>query len=94
MVTTVEVALLILVIALLFGAYRIIRVVQPFIINAIVGVLVLLLANFVGFGVQISPLAVLICAIGGLPGAILVLVLAYVDLAFAGAIAPGLLIAL
>lgn len=92
MVTTIEIALLILVLSLLFGAYRIVRVVKPFIINAIVGVVVLLLASFFGLGVQITPLAVVVCAIGGLPGAILVIILAYLDIAFAATIAPALAI--
>lgn len=94
MVTTIEIALLILVLALLFGAYRIIKVITPFIVNAIVGVVVLLLASFFGLGVEISPLAVLICAIGGVPGAVLVIILAYLDIAFYGMIAPALAILL
>lgn len=92
MVTTIEIALLILVLALLFGAYRIIKVIKPFIVNAIVGLIVLWLASVFGLGVQITPLAVVICAIGGLPGAILVIVLAYLDIAFYGSIAPALAI--
>lgn len=92
MVTTIEIALLILVLALLFGAYRIIKVIKPFIINAIVGVVVLLLASFFGLGVEITPLAILICAIGGLPGAILVIILAYLEIAFFATIAPTLAI--
>lgn len=92
MVTTVEIALLILLLALLFGAYRIVRVIKPFIINAVVGILVLIVASVLGFAVQITPMAVLICAIGGLPGAILVLVLAYLEIAFhPTAVAPLLL---
>lgn len=94
MVTTIEIALLILVLALLFGAYRIIKVIKPFIVNAVVGVVVLLVASFLGLGVKITPLAVLVCAIGGLPGAILVIVLAYLDIAFAGLIAPPLAVLL
>lgn len=90
MVTTIEIALLILVLALLFGAYRIIKVIKPFIINAIVGVVVLFLASYFGLGVQITPLAVIICAIGGVPGAILVIILAYLDIAFYATIAPAL----
>ena len=88
MVTTVEIALLVLVLALLFGAYRIIKAVKPFVINAIVGVIVLLIANLLGLGVEITAIAVLIVAIAGIPGAILVILLAYLDIAFAGMILP------
>lgn len=87
MVTTLEVALLIGVLALLFGAYRIIKAVKPFIVNAIVGVVVLLVASWLGLGVEITAIAVLICAVGGIPGALLVILLAYLDIAFAGFVA-------
>jgi hypothetical protein len=88
MVTTTEIALLALVLALLFGAYRIIQTVRPLVVNAIVGVIILLIANFVGLGVQITPIAVLVCAVGGVPGAVLVILLAFLDIAFAGMLAP------
>ncbi len=88
MVTTTEIAILVIALALLFGAYRIIRAVKPFIINAVVGVIVLLIASFLGLGVEITPIAVLICAVGGIPGAILVILLAYTGIAFAGMAIP------
>ena len=88
MVTTLEVGLLLGVLALLFGAYRIIKTVTPFIVNAVVGVIVLVVASFLGIGVEITPIAVLICAVGGIPGALLVILLAYLGLAFAGMAAP------
>ena len=88
MVTTTEIALLALVLALLFGAYRIIQTVKPLVVNAIVGVIILLIANFVGLGVQLTPIAVLVCAVGGVPGAVLVILLAFLDIAFAGMLAP------
>ena len=88
MVTTTEIALLILVLALLFGTYRITQTVKPLVVNAIVGVIILLVANFVGLGVQITPIAVLVCAVGGVPGAVLVVLLAFLDIAFAGMLAP------
>ncbi len=88
MVTTTEIALLLLVLALLFGAYRIVKTVKPLIVNAIVGVIILFVANFLGLGVAITPIAVLVCAVGGVPGAVLVILLAYVDVAFAATLAP------
>ena len=88
MVTPIEIALLILVLALLFGAFRIIKTVKPLIVNAIVGVIILVIANFAGLGVSITPIAVLVCAVGGVPGAILVVLLAYLEIAFAGMVAP------
>lgn len=54
--------------------------------NAIGGLVLLVLANAVGLGVQISILTLLICAALGVPGAILVLLLALFDVAFAASI--------
>ena len=88
MVTATEVGLLVLALALLFGAYRIVNTIKPLIINAIVGVIVLIVANVAGLGVAISAVAVLICAVGGLPGAVLVILLSVLEIAFVGTAAP------
>ncbi|MEF8778335.1 MAG: pro-sigmaK processing inhibitor BofA family protein [Natronomonas sp.] len=88
MVTPIEIGLFVVVLALLFGAYTIIKAVKPLIVNAIVGVIVLVIASFLGVGVEITPIAVLICAVGGVPGAILVILLAYTGIAFAGMAVP------
>jgi hypothetical protein len=60
-------------------------------VNAIVGLLVLFVANAIGLGVQVSLVALLICAVFGVLGAILVILLAVLDVAFAATIAPHLL---
>ena len=60
-------------------------------VNAVVGLVVLFVANVVGLGVQISLVTLLVCAILGIPGAILVILLAVLDVAFAAAMAPMLL---
>ena len=88
MVTPTEIGLLILALALLFGAYRIVNTIKPLIVNAVVGVIVLIVANVAGLGVTISAVAVLVCAVGGLPGAVLVILLSTFDVAFVGAVAP------
>jgi hypothetical protein len=89
MVTTLEIGLLVGVLALLFGAYAVIKTVKPFIVNAVVGVIVLVIASFLGIGVEITPVAILVCAVGGIPGALLVILLAYLGVAFAGMAAPA-----
>jgi hypothetical protein len=86
MATTLELALVALVLAALFGAYRVIRAVKPFVVNAVVGLVVILLAQALGAEVAVTPLALLVVAIAGFPGAVLVILLAYVGVAFA----PGL----
>jgi hypothetical protein len=59
-------------------------------VNAIVGLVILFVANLAGLGVQISLITLLICAILGVPGAILVILLALFDVAFTAAILPQL----
>lgn len=59
------------------------RSIRALVVNAIVGVLVLVLGQAIGVGVQITIWTILVCAIAGIPGAILVLLLAYLDIAFA-----------
>lgn len=88
MVTLLEVGLILLALAFLFGAYKVIRALKPFIVNAIIGILVLLLAQAAGIAVAITPVAILVTALAGIPGAILVILLAIIDIAFVpGAIA-------
>lgn len=82
MVTLIEIGLLALVLVLLFGAYRVLKAVKPLIINAIVGLIVLGLAGWLGYGVVITPIVVLLVAFGGLPAAILVILLAQFGVVF------------
>jgi inhibitor of the pro-sigma K processing machinery len=65
---------------------------RALVVNAIVGLVILFIANVVGLGVQISLISLLVCAIFGVPGAILVILLAVLDIAFAAAVAPVLLV--
>ncbi|AGB17575.1 SigmaK-factor processing regulatory protein BofA [Halovivax ruber XH-70] len=58
------------------------------VINAVVGLVLLVLANVLGLGVQISILTLLICGILGIPGAILVIALALLDIAFMATMVP------
>ena len=90
MVTLVEVGLLALAVIAVIVGYRVLKNVKALVVNAIVGVLVLALANFLGLGVQISLVAVLVCAVAGIPGAVLVILLSLLDVAFVVAVAPAL----
>ena len=65
---------------------------RALVVNAIVGLVILFIANVVGLGVQISLISLLVCAIFGVPGAILVILLAVLDIAFAAAVAQALLV--
>jgi hypothetical protein len=90
MVTLVEVGLLALAVIAVIVGYRILKNAKALVVNAIVGVLVLALANFLGLGVQISPVAVLVCAVAGIPGAVLVILLSLLDVGFVAAVVPAL----
>lgn len=92
MVTFIEVGILLLALALLFGAYRVVHTVKPFVWNAVVGLVVLLVANHFGVNVAITPLSLGVCAIAGLPGALLVILLAVTGLAFAPAALPAVML--
>ena len=61
-------------------------------VNAVVGLIILFIANVVGLGVQISLITLLLCAIFGIPGAILVILLAVLNIAFVAAVVPALLV--
>ena len=87
MATTLEFVVVALVLAALFGAYRVIRAVKPFVVNAVVGLLVILVAQALGAAVAVTPLALLVVALAGFPGALLVILLAYVGVAFVPALA-------
>ncbi len=60
-------------------------------VNAVVGLVILFIANVIGLGVQISLIALLVCAVLGVPGAILVILLAVLDIAFVATVVPALL---
>ncbi|WP_435319755.1 hypothetical protein [Haloarchaeobius sp. TZWSO28] len=85
MVTTIELAILVLVVAFFLGARRVVDTVKPFIVNTVVGLLVLLLAAWFGVGVAVTPLVLLVVALGGAPGAVLVLLLHVFGVAFLAA---------
>ena len=71
-----DVGLILLFIAIVFGAFLILRSLKNFVVNAIMGLLILLLANVIaGLGIGYSWLVILICGIGGVLGAFLVIML-------------------
>ncbi len=77
----IELGLIVLLIAIVFGAFLILRSIKNFIINAIVGLIILFLANaLAGLGIGYSWLVILICGIGGVLGALLVILLHYLGL--------------
>jgi len=51
------------------------RTVRYLVVNSILGLIVLALAKFLGLTVPINVITVIICALAGIPGALLVLLL-------------------
>ncbi|WP_306055143.1 pro-sigmaK processing inhibitor BofA family protein [Natronococcus wangiae] len=83
MVTGLEILLLVLVLAVVLGATTIIQTIRPFIVNAVVGLLALFLAQAIfGLSMAVTPVALVIVAIGGLPGSLLVILLSLFGVAF------------
>jgi hypothetical protein len=71
-----DAGLILLFIVIVFGAFLIMRSIKNFVVNAIMGLVILIIANAVaGLGIGYSWLVVLICGIGGVLGAFLVILL-------------------
>lgn len=67
---------ILLFIVIVFGAFLILRSIKNFVLNAIMGLVILFLANAVaGLGIGYGWLVILICGIGGVLGAFLVILL-------------------
>ncbi|MDM7935040.1 MAG: pro-sigmaK processing inhibitor BofA family protein [Methanothrix sp.] len=72
----IELGLIVLLIVVIFGAFLILRSLKNFVLNAIIGLVILFVANAVaGLGIGYSWLVILICGIGGILGALLVILL-------------------
>jgi len=79
----IEISTLVLAIIVAVVLYEILENGTQLAMNAVLGVLILLAAKFLlGLKITITFLTVLICAIGGIFGALLIIVLNYLKLAF------------
>jgi hypothetical protein len=71
-----DAGLILLFIVIVFGAFLILRSIKNFVLNAIMGLVILVLANAVaGLEIGYGWLVILICGIGGVLGAFLVILL-------------------
>jgi hypothetical protein len=78
-----EIIVLILAIIVAFVLYKILKTATSLAINAVLGILVLIAAKFLlGIEIAITWLAIVICAIGGIFGALLIIILNYLKLGF------------
>ena len=68
--------IVVIAVALIIGIIIVLKSLRYFLVNAILGLLVLYLANaFAGLNVAYTWLVIVICAIGGIAGAIIVIIL-------------------
>ena len=71
-----EISVLILAIIVAIVLYKVLKTATSLAINAVLGVLVLIAAKFIlGLEIAITWIAVLVCAIGGIFGALVIIVL-------------------
>ncbi len=78
-----EIIVLVLAIIVAFVLYKILKTATSLAINAVLGILILIVAKFLfGLNIAITFLAIIICAIGGIFGALLIILLNYLGLAF------------
>jgi hypothetical protein len=78
-----EISTLVLAIIIAVVLYKILEKGTQLAMNAVLGILVLLAAKFLlGLKIAITLLTVLICAIGGVFGAFLIIILNYFRIAF------------
>ncbi len=79
----IEVSTLVLAIIIAVVLYEILENGTQLAMNAVFGLLVILAAKFLlGLKITITLLTILICAIGGVFGALLILILNYLQIAF------------
>lgn len=82
MVTGLELAVLAGALVLVLGVARIIQAVRPLLVNTVVGLTVFFVASLFDIQVAITWVAVAVVAVGGLPGALAVILLALLEVAF------------
>ena len=79
----IEISTLFLAIIIAVVLYAILKNGTQLAMNAVLGILVLIAAKFLfGLEIAITLLTVLICAIGGIFGALLIILLNYLGIAF------------
>lgn len=82
-VEIIEILVLVLAIVVAFVLYKALKTATSLAINAVLGVLILFAAKvFLGLKIAVTWVAVIICAIGGIFGALAIVALNYLKMAF------------
>ena len=75
-ITIETIGVIVVAFILLWVAYQLLKTVKKMAINAIAGILLLVISNLVlGLGIGYSWVVILVCAIGGFAGAVIVILL-------------------
>ena len=83
MIQIPELWILVLAIIAALIIYKLLKTVKKMIINTIIGLVILVVGNIVlGLGIAYSWIVILICAFSGAFGAILIILLKYLNIAF------------
>ncbi len=83
MTGVLELSILVLAIIAAVILYKVLKTAKHIVINAVIGLVILVLANLaLGLKIAYTWVVIAICAIGGTVGALLVIVLHYLGLAF------------
>ena len=78
-------AILVVAIAAFIAVYYVLKVIKYLIVNSIIGLILLFISNFIigmldlGFSVDINWVSILVCALGGIPGVIIVILLGFLN---------------
>ncbi len=79
----IETTLLFLVILAVIAVYIVLKAAKYLIVNSILGLILLAIGNIIfKLGIGYTPTVVLVCALGGIPGSILIMVLHELGIAF------------
>ncbi|WMW21677.1 pro-sigmaK processing inhibitor BofA family protein [Methanolobus mangrovi] len=81
MVTEIVILIVAIIAAILL--WKVLKTVKNMVINTIMGLIVLVIANLVlGLHIAYDWIVILVCAIAGVVGALLIIVLSYLGIAF------------
>ncbi len=79
----IEIGTLIVAIIAAFLLWKILKTVKGMVINTIAGLIVLVIGNTVfGLGIAYTWVVILICAVAGVIGALLIMALSFLGIAF------------
>jgi hypothetical protein len=79
----IELIVLLLAVLAVIAVYYVLKTAKLLIVNTIMGLIILVVSNIVfKMGIDYSTTSILVCALGGIPGALLVIILHVLNVAF------------